>query len=220
MAEELPPAPPEGRRVKLPYVMAALFAFYAAVFAAMSLLEFPFSLPLLLIVFVTIALPLGIVAAGVAWGTQLALRHRIPELRWPPQVFVSVFIATTVVVSAGFIASYPEFVMEGAAERTRALEALLPTELPDGERAAVLDLTERFWRWYLTEIRDRNAQELVAGSADLDTAARLIFEAYGDDNLTVSEVTALRIALEKVTPAGPSTLPRATSDPAESGTGN
>ncbi len=220
MSDATPPVPPERRRVKLPYVMAAMFGFYAAVFAAMSLLKFPFSLPLLLIVFVMVALPLGIVVVGVVWGVQLALRRRNPEARWPVHLYVSVFIATTVVVSASFIGSYPEFVMEGAAERTTALEALLPGDLPADERAAVLDVTERFWRWYLTEIRDRNAQEFVSESPDLDTAARLIFEAYADSDLTVTEVTTLRIALEKVTPPPPSTLPRAVTGPAGSETGN
>ena len=220
MSDTMPPVPPERRGVKLPYVMAALFGFYAAVFAAMSLLEFPFSLPLLLIVFVMVALPLGLVVVGVAWGVQLALRRRNPDARWPIQLYVSVFIATTVVVSASFIGSYPEFVMEGAAERTTALAALLPADLPADERAAVLDVTERFWRWYLTEIRDRNAQEFVAESPDLDTAARLIFEAYADSDLTVTEVTTLRVALEKVTPPPPSTLPREATDPAESGLDN
>lgn len=216
------PQPKSGgeRRIKLPYVLAALFGFYAAVFAAMSLVDFPFSLPLLLIVLLMVGLPLGVVAAGVAFGVQLALRFRIPAFRWPPQVFVSIFIGTTFVVCAAFIASYPQFVIEGAAERTQALAEILPEGLGDEERAATLASVERFWVWYLTEIRNRSAEELTRMSPEVSEAARLIFEAYGDANLEVTEVTALRVAIEKVTPPLPSTAPRAATAPAGSESGN
>lgn len=201
-------------------IVGLVMLFYLALFAVMSLLDFPFSLPLLIMFLILIGVPLGVVAVGIVHGVVLWRRRRDPAYRKPPSVYVSTFVATTFLCCAMLVANFDSWVEQGAAERAAVLGELLPDEMPEPERRETVDEIERFWLLYLRELKQRNAEEIAQMSDEMGEAVELALAAYEWGTLSVTQVTELRAAVGKVLERRSPNAPRAGPRPAESGNGS
>ncbi len=211
---ELNTAPePPPRRMFLP-IMGGLLLFYLAVFSALELVGFNFPLSILGGFFVFAAIPTGLLVIGAVYLSYLLrLQFGGQARKVAATTYVSLFIGTTVLVSAYFVVNFPEWKAENAAEMGKVISERATPDLPAAERQALAEELEAFWLIYLSSA---HAEDDALQDPRVLQAFELVVTAVTDEQLDSDEVRRLRSALADAFPALPQTAPPTALDPEES----
>ena len=166
--------------------------FYLAVFAAIDLVGFQFPMSILLTFFLIVAVPLGLVAAGIVHVTAL-IRAQFGGRVRPPQAatLMSLFVGTTVIVMIGFVSVYPEWRKAAIESWQQAIRDSAVPEIPKEQVDALARDVGRVAESF-TGFLESGSTDPIEENPELVAAFQAVVSAVTDGALTPEEFARLR----------------------------
>ncbi|RMF11923.1 MAG: hypothetical protein D6761_13480 [Candidatus Dadabacteria bacterium] len=203
---------PSGTRRNIGRLLFAVMLFYLAVFAMIDMVGFQFPMSILLTFFLIVAVPLGLVAAGIVHVSAL-IRAQLGGTVRPPQAatLMSLFVATTVIVMIGFVSVYPEWRRAAIESWQEAIRDSAVPDIPDAQVDALARDVGRVAESF-TGFLESGSTDPIDEHPELVAAFQAVVSAVTDGTLTVEEFERLRRLVPEA-PAG-ATAPGTTTAPA------